>query len=68
MTEHILEKLLQMFEMPFSGMFHVVHSILSKSVWKCLPVKTSCKNQLTGSIMLVISTERCLRLEFLMIH
>ena len=44
MTEHILEKLLQMFEMPFSGMIHVVDSILSKSVWKCLPVKTNCKS------------------------
>ena len=40
-TEGILEKLLQMSELPFSGMVHVVDSVLSKSVWKCLPVKTS---------------------------
>ena len=43
-TEGILEKLLQMSELPFSGMVHVVDSVLSKSVWKCLPVKTSCKS------------------------
>ena len=43
-TERILEKLLQMFELPFSGMVHVVDSILSKSIWKCLQVKTNCNS------------------------
>ena len=43
-SKGILEKLLQMFELPFSGMVHVVDSILSKSVWKGLPVKTNCKS------------------------
>ena len=33
-----------MFELSFSGMVHVVDSILCKSVWKCLPVKTNCKS------------------------
>ena len=32
-----------MFELLFSGTAHVVDSILSKSVWKCLPLKTNCK-------------------------
>ena len=43
-TKRILEKLLQMFELLFSGMVHVVDSVLSKSVWRCLPLKTSYKS------------------------
>ena len=33
-----------MFELLFSGMVHVVDSVLSKSVWRCLPLKTSYKS------------------------
>ena len=54
-----------MFELPFSEMFHVVDSILS--LFGNVFGKKPIVHQLNGSIMLVISTERCFRLDSLMI-
>ena len=46
-----------MFELPFSGMVHVLDSILS--LFENVSQQKPTANQLAGSIMLVICTERC---------
>ena len=33
-----------MFKQPISGMVQIADSVLSKAVWKCLPVKIDCKS------------------------